>query len=242
MNKLFLGFSKKIEIPSGGFLLIDDEIPEIPKARIFDLDKHSLNPLKNIDYQKARALTNALYTIAPEGTTTLTVRNGKRAMLKALLSSRRLDKIDADEEVEGLVNDLLVSPLLKRIFCNPTNFSFNPNSVILVRLNRAEIGDFDALVIGLLLMNHYQGQVVVKDFGFYGRDGHVSLVRENRLYAGLNHLGEVTPRLRHALLGIKDKSGKGALYADAQVLAEYAGLAPHTNGFIGFVDEAMQAS
>jgi hypothetical protein len=40
-------------------------------------------------------------------------------------------------------------------------------STILARLNRAELGNFDA---------DLKGQVVVPDFGFYGREGHVSLM------------------------------------------------------------------
>src|SRR6185437_8393236 len=32
---------------------------------------------------------------------------------------------------------------------NPTNFSFKPRSAILARLDRAQIGDFDAPVLGL---------------------------------------------------------------------------------------------
>jgi hypothetical protein len=62
-----------------------------------------------------------------------------------------------------MVADLLASPVLSRVLCNPTNFSFNPNSVILARLNRAELGDFDALILGLLLMAQCKRQVVVHD-------------------------------------------------------------------------------
>src|SRR3984885_11698253 len=63
-----------------------------------------------------------------------------------------------------MIDDLLMSPVRKRVLCNPTNFSFNPRSVILAKLNRAELGDFDALVLGLFLMAHFKGQVVVPDF------------------------------------------------------------------------------
>jgi hypothetical protein len=52
------------------------------------------------------------------------------------------------------------------MLCNRTDFSFNPCSVILARVNRKELGDFDALIIGLLLMSHFEGQAVVPDFGF----------------------------------------------------------------------------
>lgn len=91
--------------------------------------------------------------------------------------------------------------MLRRVLCNPTDqFSFNPRSVILARINRAELGDFDALALGLFVMSHYKGQIVVPDFGFYGREGHVSLIREERLIAGINFLGELPPKLRQTAL------------------------------------------
>jgi hypothetical protein len=34
-------------------------------------------------------------------------------------------------------------------------------------ISREDLGDFDALVLGLLLMSHAQGQVVVPGLGFY---------------------------------------------------------------------------
>jgi hypothetical protein len=71
------------------------------------------------------------------------------------------------------------------MLCKPTNFSFNPNSMIVARISRKELGDFDALVLGLLLMSHTKAQVVVPDFGFYGRDIHSRLIREARLIAGI---------------------------------------------------------
>ena len=49
--------------------------------------KHSFNPLTNIDYKKAREIADILYTVSPQGENTLTVRNGKRALLKMLLEA-----------------------------------------------------------------------------------------------------------------------------------------------------------
>jgi hypothetical protein len=118
------------------------------------------------------------------------------------------------------------------VLCRPTNFSFNPRSTILARLNRAELGEFDALVLGLLLMAHYKGQVVVPDFGFYGRDAHVSLIREERLIAGVNHL-------RQAVLLIDEKEAKGATYEDAETLAHYARIDKNAQKFDWFIQEAM---
>jgi hypothetical protein len=70
MNKLYVGFSKSIELPKGGSLFIDDEArkaPEWRRPRIFDPLKHSFNPLKGIDYKKVREIADALCTISPQG-------------------------------------------------------------------------------------------------------------------------------------------------------------------------------
>jgi hypothetical protein len=156
-NKLYVGFSKHLKLPRSG-LFIDDNVPKVPRARVFDPLKHCFNPLKDIDCKKARELAELLYTVSPQGENTLTVRNGKRQLLQALLKADRLDCVRGDEEVDGMVSDLLMSPVLKRVLCTPRNeFSFNPRSLILARLNRAELGEFDALVLGLLLMSHYNG-------------------------------------------------------------------------------------
>lgn len=241
-NKLYVGFNKEVEPPTRG-LFIHDEVPDLPRARIFDPTQHSFNPLKNIDYRKARALTEVLYTAFPQGDSTLTVRNGKRSLLKALLFANRLDRVDGDEEVTGMIDDLLQSPVLKSVLCKPTNFSFSPNSLILARINRAELGDFDALILGLFLISHFQGQLVIPDFGFYGREVHVSLIREERLVVGVNFLNELTPKLRNSVLLIEDKEASGALYDDAVTLAKHAGLRPdflhEDNPYNTFVDQAM---
>ena len=91
-----------------------------------------------------------------------------------------------------------MSPVLKRMFCGKPNFTFTPRSMIVARVNRAELGDFDALVLGLLLMASYKGQVIVLDFGFYGRDAHISLIRENRLIAGVNFIGDAICGTTHS--------------------------------------------
>lgn len=248
MNKLFVGFSKEVELPKSGYLFISDEVPEVKRARIFDPMLHSFNPLANISYKKAREITDILYTVSPQGENTLTVRNGKRALLKMLLDGpERLDKLPTNFsktetgplEAVATVDDILISPVLRRVLCNPTNFSVNPNSKILARIDRAELGDFDATVLGLLLMAHYKGQVVIPDFGFYGRDCHVSLIREERLIAGCNFLGELPPKLRQAALLIDDKVPRGTTGEDAETLAQYKGLLPRTVAFNDFVQGAI---
>jgi hypothetical protein len=222
--------------------LIDDEARDIPRSRVFDPLKHSFNPLKGIDCERARELAELFYTISPQGDNTLTVRNGKRALLKALLKADLLDRVKAakgDEEVKALIDDILISLVLHRVLCNPTNFSFNPKSAIVARISRKELGDFDALVLGLLLMSHVQGQIVIPDLGFYGRDFHSRLLREERLIAGVNFLDELPDRLRKNVLLIEDKEPSGTTVDDAEELARYERLPRGTYGLIDFVAKAI---
>jgi hypothetical protein len=251
VNKLYVGFSKDIALPKGGYLFIDDEVRDVSRSRVFDPMKHCFNPLKGIDYKKARELADVLYTVYPQGENTLTVRNGKRALLRMLLEGHeRLDKLPPAEkgdagalEAMETVGDVLVSPVLRRVLCNPTNFSFNPNSRIFARINRAELGEFDSLVLGLLLMAQFKGQVVVPDGGFYLRDAHASLLRQDRLIVGVNSLNEMPVKLRQMALLIRERVPTGALYEDAVTLAYHAGLRPdptrENNPFNNFVRAAM---
>jgi len=201
MNQLYLGFSNKIERPKGWWLSIDDEPMEHPKGRIFDPMQHTFNPLRGIDYKKARELAELFFTISPQGENTLTVRNGKRALMRALMKADRLDRVTGDDEVSALMADILASPILRKVLCSDGHgFSFGgTNSKISARLNRVELDKFDALVLGLLLMSHAKCQLIVPDFGFYGRDIHSRLIREKRLIAGVNHLGELPEKLRRTV-------------------------------------------
>lgn len=244
MNTLHIGFTKHVEPPPKGFLFIHDEVPPMTHAQVFEPAKHSLNPLKGITYKKARALAEVLYSITLQGENTLTVRDGKRELFKALLRSRRLDLIKSDsDEVNDMIGDLLMSPVLRKVLCNSTNFAFSARSSILAKIDRAVLGDFDALVLGLVLINHFQGQIVIPDLGFYGRDAHISLIREKRLIAGVNFLDELPLRLKRAALLIKDKEASGALYEDAVTLAKYDGtFQVNQNGFIDIITAAMRHS
>jgi hypothetical protein len=89
-------------------------------------------------------------------------------------------------------------------------------------------------------MAHYKGQVVVSDLGFYGRDAHVSLIREERLIAGVNFLKELSPKLRQSIL-LMDKEARGATFEDAETLAQYERLQPGTNAYINFVNSAVSS-
>jgi hypothetical protein len=48
---------------------------------------------------------------------------------------------------------------------------------VLARLDPAVLGDFDAFVLASLLISQFKEQVIVPDFGFYGREHHIALIR-----------------------------------------------------------------
>jgi hypothetical protein len=60
MNSLHIGLSKDIRLPKGGFLYIGDEVPKHPLGRVFDPLKDAFNPLRKIDYKKARQLSDVV--------------------------------------------------------------------------------------------------------------------------------------------------------------------------------------
>lgn len=247
MNALIVGTNKQTVLDHlpDTFLLIDDgdlinaiTLPPRRAVTRFDVSTHSFNPLKDIDHRRARELAAVLYAAFPQGENTLTVRNGKRALARLMLDADRLDRISGDrknpaiDEALATVEDVLFSDVLKNVLTRPTNLSFK--GTILARLDRAELGDFDCFVLGNLLISQYAGQVIVPDFGFYAHSGHTSLIRQQRLIAGINSFAEV-PSLEHQLLLIDNKNASHSTAEDGKVLALYAGLLPGTNAYNDFI-------
>jgi hypothetical protein len=257
MNCLVVGANKKPILEyadSSNFLFIDDgplidalDIPSRRKVTVFDVKKHHLNPLHNIDidYRRAREFMAVMDAIFPEGDSTLTKKNANFVLLNALLDKPtylhkllRGDKRDAaKQDAYQKIATLLLSPVLRSVLCKPTNFSLK--GIVLARLDRAVLGDFDALTLGMLLISAFDGQVVLPDGGFYLRDTHVNLIREGRLVVGVNHLSELSPKLRNEVLLIENQLGRRATYEDATTLAHYARLLPNTNEFNDFIQQAM---
>lgn len=238
MNHILIGTADKtqrlLDLAHPPFLLIDDGpiadafFAHFPKAKLFDIHQHSFNPLRNINYKRARDFAAAIYTASPQGENTLTVRNGKRALASLLLETKRLDKLPRNErdpgtlEANNTIDDLLLSPVLRRVLCDPPNFSWKTQRGnfwnVVVKLDRSELGDFDAFVLASLLVGHFQGHIIVPDFGFYGRDFHSSLIRQNRLTAGVQFLSELSPFLQQLVLSIKDKTIYRTTREDAERL------------------------
>lgn len=256
MNSLIVGANKRplLEyVDATSFLFIDDgplidalDIPVRRKVVGFDVAKHHLNPLHEIDYRRAREFLAVMDAIYPEGENTLTKKNANFVLLEALLDEpTRLDKLlrgdkrdPAKQDAYQKIATLLLSPVLKSVLCAPTNFSLK--GIVLARLDRAILGDFDSFVLANFLISQFQGQVIVPDFGFYGREHHVALIRQNWLVAGVNTLSELPERLRQALLTVPEKIASRTTSEDAEVLAKYRGFIPHTIEHSDYMDAAMR--
>ena len=140
---------------------------------------------------------------------------------------------DDEKEAKAMIDDLLLSPILKDVLCKAPNFEIkdgNPPSSIVARINRAELGDYDSLVLASLLVFQFKGQVIVSDFGFYARPFYTSLIRQNRLAVGVNCLAELPKDLQQMCLLMEEKVGFQCTYDDAVTLAQYEGVMPHTDG------------
>ncbi len=254
MNKLVVGSDKSaiIEHLPETFLLIDDgplldTVPLPPRRKIarLDLSTHSFNPLKDMTYERARDFISVLDAVFPEGAETLTKKASNFALLKAFLVTPRPTKLhrlitphkndtgslDAHQKIETL----LLSPVLKRFLAYPTNFALD--GILLARLDRAVLTDFDCFVIANVLISNYPGQVVVPDFGFYGCAFHTSLIRQGRLIAGVNFLDE-SP-LKNSLLLMEDKRARHCTAEDAETLAGFTGKLPGTNEYNDFIQASV---
>ncbi len=96
----------------------------------------------------ARGLARNLYTSTPGGDNTLTVRNGRRALARALSEERRLDQLKVHsrikgvkEEVEEMIDDLLFTDVAQSVFCSDKDLAFEgKNRKVFARINRAELG------------------------------------------------------------------------------------------------------
>lgn len=252
MNALLIGRDKAniLQFLPDRFLIIDDgslidqiELPTRRAVTIFDPAHHSFNPLKDMNYRKGRDFLDVLNAAFPEGANTLTKRYSNFHILSALLAQPKSlatlvrdtkDTQDAYQKIQML----LLSPVLNRVLNNPTNMSFT--GTLLVRLNRALLGDFDCFVLANLLVSQYKGTVVIPDFGFYQCPFHVSLLRQDRLIAGINSFEEV-PAFKHHFLLFDRKVGEHCTPEDAELLARYEGLMPGTNGHHDFVQRLIQS-
>ena len=258
MNHLLLGTLPPLDVLTANInkpaLLIDDG-PLIAafqkkfRAALFDPQRHSLDLYTGMDHRRAKAIAYAIYSADPEaGKSTLTIKYGRRKLARMIHEGQTLLTLHGDRkdpyvtDAIKTVDDVLLSPVLRNVLCGAPNFEFGRASIA-AQLDRSKLGDDDALIIALILMALYPGHIILSDAGFYLRPMHSSLLRQERLTARLNTLGQVPGRLREELLMIPAKEGRGCTYKEAVVLANAKGLAPHhtkdDNAYNRFVRRTM---
>lgn len=252
INRFIVGTRDKTSAlaPDGtSFLLIDhgptaDAFAEAYKrAKIFDTTR-GLNPLPMNEID-ARDFARIIF--GSEGKDTLTVRNGRRALVRMLMTGKRFDKLhgtksDADKEALAAIDDMLLSPTLRKMFRKNTPRWFTAGPPIIARIDPSVIGDDAAYLLGNILMAIYPDQLIVREFDFYARDAHVRFIRQKRLIAGVERLSDLPEKLRKKCLTMPTV-GLGCVYPDAVELAQNARLRPdplrENNTYEEYIDMVM---
>jgi hypothetical protein len=237
MNYVFFGTTDVLLLHGAPqpFLYIGDKVSPT-RARVFDPARHHFNPLIGITPEKAVGIADIIYAADPGGESTLTVRNRKQALAEMLLTAAPFDELTGDKkdpaQAEALrsVRAMLFFPTLRKILCTGRQFDFSGS--VVARIDRAALGDKQALMLGLLLIGQHKGHIILDDAGFYLRPLHTTLIQQERLLAHVRYMSELgrpEDLLRQAVLSIPNKTGQGCTYDDAVVLSKYQGWAPHNN-------------
>lgn len=219
----------------------DITVPKRRKLVRLDPSTHSYNPLKGMDYIKARQLISIFRDLFPEGGETLTKSSGLVFILSALLSHprsfERLIPPPGDNPghrwAYDKVQEILLSPYLRHFLTNPTNFSFD--GVIVADLDH--LPDFDKFLIGNLLIANYPHTIIIPDYKAYASGFHRGFL--DRMRIGVNFLDEV-PKLRNDLLLMEVKLARECTASDAEILADYcSGFRRGTDGHSTFIERSI---
>jgi hypothetical protein len=94
-----------------------------------------------MEYWQAREFATAVF---PDKDL-MTYRNGRRALTRLVMDADRLDGLsytrdDDDQEAKGVMEDILLSPLLRTALRKPIPRWYYSGATIIARLNRKEIG------------------------------------------------------------------------------------------------------
>jgi hypothetical protein len=117
------------------------------------------------------------------------------------------DKASSVLDIETRLGDLLAFPLLRNIVGQPrTTFSLEAGKIVIVNLDRAEVGDLTAKFLGLLLATHAKNHVYLNDIDFFATDYLATLFPRNNFTVAARFLPDKNryPDLRQALLGFDD--------------------------------------
>lgn len=143
------------------------------------------------------------------------------------------------------IGTLLMSPTIRNIVGQRrSTFSLDRPCIIIADLNRGELGDLTARLLGGLLIARSSGQVYINELGFFPSDYLASLLAQDRFVVALNFLAETrsASALPQALLSIDDKTILRTNRKDADELSFYVN-APNPRKLVDLPsDQAMTAS
>jgi hypothetical protein len=143
------------------------------------------------------------------------------------------------------IGTLLMSPTIRNIVGQKrSTFSLAQGQIIIADLDRAELGDLTARLLGGLLTARSSGQVYINDLGFFASDYLASLLSQNRFAVALSFLAETrrSPALTQALLSVEDKTILRTNRKDAEELSFYVN-APNPRKLIDLAnDQALTPS
>ena len=123
------------------------------------------------------------------------------------------------------VGTLLMSPAIRNIVGQPhSTFSLTKKYIVIANLDRNEIGDLTARLLGGLLIARSSGHVYINDFPFFASEHFASLFPQERFSVSLSFLDEVPPKLQQSLLSIEDKVALQTSPSDAERLMFYLGI------------------
>ena len=125
--------------------------------------------------------------------------------------------------LQSKLGELLTSPLIRNILGQShSTFRFTGN--LIVNLDRKEIGDQAAYLLGSLFITRAKGPVYINGLGFFASDHLVSMFSEDRFTVAVDYLDQLPRKLQQAVLSITDKTVFRTTEEDAERLKHYVGV------------------
>jgi hypothetical protein len=122
--------------------------------------------------------------------------------------------------LQNKIGTLLMSPMIRNIVGQPRTL-FKDADYTIANLDRSQLGDTTARLIGGLLIARSTGPVVITDYGFFSSP---IPFPQDRFTVSFNFLDQLPLNLRQEVLGIPSKFVFKTNRADAEVLSFYVGI------------------
>jgi hypothetical protein len=129
------------------------------------------------------------------------------------------------------IGTLLMSPAIRNIVGQRhSTFSLARKNIVIANLDRSQIGDLTARLLGGLLIARSAGPVYINDFPFFASEHFTSLFPQERFSVSLSFLDEVSPKLQQALLRTLNDSARRTFIGCAVMVTYRAGTGRYREG------------